>query len=89
MRNKTPVKGQPDFTTLSDSRVKAYRNLIADMIGSYSQFPEYTQILTQIWKDLTSENADRISHDTEENPVFDSLAKRCLKKNFKKISKNT
>ena len=56
---KIPEKGQPDFSNLDDSRVREYRDVVNEMIGAFSDFPEEKEVLTRVWKYLSDECADR------------------------------
>lgn len=65
----TPIKGQPDFSNLDDSRLRMYRDLIDEMIGSFSDFPEESEILKRIWRYLSDECVNRISDVSEVSDV--------------------
>ena len=60
---KTPMKGTPDFSTLSDDKVRDYRDLAQQMIFAYKYCDEEkTRVLTDIWKQLSDECADRLNN---------------------------
>lgn len=56
---KTPEKGQPDFSNLDDKRVREYRDVVNEMLGAFSEFPEEKEVLMRVWKCLSNECADR------------------------------
>ena len=59
--SRIPLKGQPDFTTISDDRLKGFLDLAQQMIFAYKYCDEEkTRILTAIWKELSIEHTDRI-----------------------------
>ena len=58
---RIPMKGLPDFTTLSDERVKEFLDLAQQMIFAYKYCDEEkTRVLTEIWKQLSDEHTDRL-----------------------------
>lgn len=57
---KTPEKGLPNFSNLDDNRVREYRDVVNEMIGAFSEFPEEKEVLTRVWKYLSNECADRV-----------------------------
>lgn len=57
----TPVKGSPDFSMLSDVKVREYREFVNAMLSCYSEFPEKCSVLEEIWNDLKDESAERVS----------------------------
>ena len=58
---RIPMKGLPDFSTLSDERVKEYLDLAQQMIFAYKYCDEEkTRVLTEIWKQLSDEHTDRL-----------------------------
>ena len=56
---KTPEKGQPDFSNLDDKRVREYRDVVNEMLGAFSEFPEEKEVLMKVWKCLSNECVDR------------------------------
>ena len=61
MKNRVPIKGQPDFTTISDERLKGFIDLAQQMIFAYKYCDEEkTRVLTEIWKQLSDEHTDRL-----------------------------
>ena len=58
---RTPMKGKPDFTTISDSKLKDYIDLAQQMILSYKYCDEEkSRVMTEVWKQLTNEYTDRL-----------------------------
>ena len=58
---RIPMKGLPDFTSLSDEKVKEYVELAQQMIFAYEHCDaEKTRVLTEIWKQLSDEHTDRL-----------------------------
>jgi len=55
-----PEKGKPDFSNLEDKRVREYRDVVNEMIGAFSELPDVKRVLTEIWKELSNECAERI-----------------------------
>lgn len=68
MPGKVPMKGCPDFSMLSDEKVREYRDFINSMLCCYSEFPEKCAVLREIWNDLKDESADRIADMPEKEP---------------------
>ena len=59
--SRIPLKGQPDFTTISDERLKGFLDLAQQMIFAYKYCDEEkTRVLTAIWKELSIEHTDRL-----------------------------
>ena len=72
------MKGKPDFTTISDSKLKSYIDLAQQMILSYKYCDEEkSRVMTEVWKQLTNEYTDRLcasaceelDHQEEEEQV--------------------
>lgn len=83
MKRPVPLKGSPDFSFLSDEKVREYRELINAMLASYGDFPDKKKLLEEMWSDLNAECANRISELPEEVITKKTLAKfnrRFLKK---------
>ena len=61
-RSRVPLKGEPDFTTISDSKLKDYLDLTQQMIFSYKNVSkEKVDVLKEIWKDISKECTARLS----------------------------
>lgn len=57
---RTPMKGFPDFTSLSDEKIREFENLAQQMILAYKYCDEEkVRVLTEVWKQLSVERADR------------------------------
>ena len=57
---RVPIKGEPDFTTVSDERLKGFIDLAQQMIFSYKYCDEEkTRVMKDIWKQLSDEQVDR------------------------------
>lgn len=60
-RKTYAVKGQPDFHTIGDDRLKDYRDFAQQMMFSYKGVnPDAVKVLESIWKDLSDEITDRL-----------------------------
>ena len=60
MSKKTPTKGEPDFSSISDSRLKDYVDCIEKMIFAYQECDaEKSSVLREIWKELSDLHTDR------------------------------
>lgn len=60
-KKRVPIKGEPDFTTISDKRLKEFIDLAQQMIVAYQYCDEEkTQVLKEIWKQLSNEHTDRL-----------------------------
>ena len=58
---RVPIKGEPDFTTISDERLKGFIDLAQQMIFSYKYCDEEkTRVMKEIWKQLSDEQTDRL-----------------------------
>ena len=74
---KYAIKGEPDFHTISDERLKSFLDLTQQMIFAYSHHDNAkVEVLKSIWKDLNIEDCDRLacsaceSIDNGENEVY-------------------
>lgn len=68
--SRVPEKGKPNFANLSTDRVRQYRDIVNEMIGAFSDFPEEKEVLTTVWKYLSDECADRLDEEpTKETAV--------------------
>lgn len=58
---RTPVKGQPDFSTISDENLRGYIDLSQQMIFAYKYCDEEkVRVLTAVWKQMSDEYSDRV-----------------------------
>lgn len=58
---RTPMKGQPDFSTLSDEKLKEYIDLAQQMIFAYQYCDEEkTRVMKEVWKQMSDEYSDRL-----------------------------
>lgn len=57
---KITEKGQPNFSNLNYDKLREYRDVVNEMIGAFSEFPEEKEVLTKVWKALSCECADRL-----------------------------
>lgn len=59
---RIPIKGVPDFTNVSDKRLKEHIDLIQQLIFSYKGVSEEkVKMLREMWKDMSDEYADRLA----------------------------
>lgn len=64
MKRPLPVKGVPDFSFLSDEKVREYRELINVMISSYGD-TDKKKLLEEMWSDLNAECISRTDNMPE------------------------
>lgn len=58
---RVPIKGEPDFTTISDERLKGFIDLTQQMVFAYKYCDkEKTRVMKEIWKHLSDEQTDRL-----------------------------
>lgn len=57
--SRVPEKGKPNFSNLGDNRLREYREVVNEMIGAFSDFPEEKKVLKQVWKKISDECLDR------------------------------
>lgn len=58
---RVPIKGEPNFTTISDERLKGFIDLAQQMIFAYKYLDEEkVKVLQSIWKDMSNESTDRL-----------------------------
>ena len=63
---KYALKGEPDFHTLSDAKVKSFMDLAQQMIFAYKgHSDEKVKVLQEIWKDLSDEYTSRLCNMPE------------------------
>lgn len=56
------IKGEPDFHTISDERLKSFLDLTQQMIFAYNHHDDAkVEVLKSIWKDLNNEDCDRLA----------------------------
>lgn len=59
---KYALKGEPDFHTISDERLKGFLDLAQQMIFAYKYHDkDKTKVLEEIWHDLSCEHVDRVA----------------------------
>lgn len=76
--SRVPEKGKPNFSNLDDKRLREYREVVNEMIGAFSDFPEEKKVLKQVWKKISDECLDR----TDARP--ETKVARHLPKTFKR-----
>lgn len=93
---KVPIKGEPDFTKVSDERLKGYVDLIQQLIFSYNGVSdEKVKLLKEMWKEMSDEHADRVaksailSVEKEEEAPTDLVCHRVKLKRAKKVNLGT
>lgn len=58
---RVPLKGEPDFTTISDERLSGFVDLAQQMIFAYKYHDEEkVKVMQAIWKDMSNEKSDRL-----------------------------
>lgn len=59
--SRIPIKGEVNFTFMTDEQIRTYTELIQNMIFAYKGVDEEKySTLKQVWKDLTAENCKRL-----------------------------
>ena len=67
------MKGSPDFTHISDERLKGYIDLAQEMIFAYQYCDEEkTRVMTEVWKQMSDEYTDRLAQAPFIAPVEES-----------------
>ena len=64
MSKRIPLKGEPDFTAITDEKLVAYKSTVQEMIHSYFD-EETSSVLKKVWKQLSDECADRQSRNID------------------------
>lgn len=65
MSKKVPIKGSPDFTTISNDRLNGFIDLAQQMIFSYKSCDtEVYTVMQKVWKQLSDERVDRLAVGT-------------------------
>ena len=60
--SRTPLKGLPDFSSISDERLREYIDLAQQMIFAYQYCDEEkTRVMKEVWKQMSDEYSDRLS----------------------------
>ena len=58
---RTPMKGEPDFSNISDEKLRGYIDLAQQMIFTYEQCDsEKTRVMKEVWKQMSDEFTDRL-----------------------------
>lgn len=78
--SRVPEKGNPNFSNIGDNRLREYREVVNEMIGAFSDFPEEKKVLKQVWKKISDECLER----TYAMPETRVEAKLHLPKTFKR-----
>lgn len=86
---RTSLKGQPDFTTISDRQLKEYQDVIQAMIFAYSHYDkEVTEVLRKVWKQISNNLTDRLNYDTMQSHSVDTsdvvMSDDLVRKSFQK-----
>lgn len=83
---RTPLKGEPDFTSISDERLKGFIDLSQQMIFAYKHLDEEkTRVFEEVWKQLSNEYTKRLCDAPV--PVHNSIHKIKTVKTIKKIKR--
>ena len=72
--SRVPIKGEPDFTGMSDKKIKACLEAVQDLLFVYKYCDlKKVEVLSSAWKDLSHEDTKRTAEsafkalDKEEN----------------------
>ena len=84
---KVPIKGEPDFTAISDDRMREYKDLAQDMIFAYKYCDEkVAEAFKRAYKQISDNLTDRISYDTitslSEQTTYVTTEDTVVKKTF-------
>lgn len=78
---KYAMRGKPDFTNVSDEKLKLFMDLTQQMIFAYNHYDdEKAEVLSSIWKDLNIEDSERVSKSACEALEKDEVPATMLKK---------
>lgn len=59
--SRVPIKGEPDFTSISNERLNGFVELAQQMIFAYKGVSaEKVSVLKEIWKDMSKEQTSRL-----------------------------
>ena len=73
MQKRTPIKGNPNFSVISDDRLKEYIDLAQQMIFAYKGVDEEkVRVLTEVWKQMSDEYTERLCNAPFVAPVESS-----------------
>ena len=62
---RVPIKGEPNFTNISDERLREFVDLAQQMIFVYEDCDsEKTRVLKEVWKQMSVEHTSRLSERT-------------------------
>ena len=65
---KTPIRGEPDFTAISNEMLKGFIELSQQMIFVYRGCDEEkTRVMKEVWKQMSDEYSDRLHSLTVED----------------------
>ena len=68
VKKKTPIKGEPDFTTVSDETLKGFLDLAQQMRFVYQLCDgEKTRVMKEVWKQIADECAERLHKSVSED----------------------
>ena len=74
---KFALKGEPDFHTIGDERLKSFLDFAQQMIFAYKGHDDSkVKVLQEIWKDLSVEHTSRLCN----MPVVEKVPAPMLKK---------
>ena len=76
MKKRTPLTGKPDFSSVSDERLREYRDLTQQMLFTYQHCDaEKVRVLTEVWQELSDECTERLCNAPFVQPVEESSPK--------------
>lgn len=78
---RVPLKGEPNFSNLTDEQVRQYKNMVTDLMGNFSELPDVTSALEIAWKYLSEECVER----TCKQPEVEVVSGKSLKLTKKKL----
>ena len=91
MKQRTPLKGKPNFSSVSNERMRDYLDLVQQLIFSYEHCDvDKARVLTEIWHELSEECTERLCNAPFVEPkeeVAPSVHKIKMVKPIKRIKR--
>lgn len=64
---RVPLKGEPDFTNISDAKLKEMVDTVQSLIFSYQSFDRgIVNVLQTVWKQLSDEKVERLCESAKQ-----------------------
>ena len=76
MSKKIPLNGEPNFTNVSDEKLREYIDFVQQMIFVYKYSDkDKSDLLSEVWKDLSNEQTERMGKSVEEALSHEEVVK--------------